>query len=146
MEYSKNSTTFAYTKKINKMGYKPSFKWTDELAMDFAKISIMAGFCSENTLNQFKAHHEQKKREDRIKRVVVGKRGMNEDGSRFYYDCRGVKWTLKREVLDNLTYYIAESEKNEGIKEKFLSDVYLMIDKKAESENITKNNFEEILK
>jgi len=128
------------------MGYKPSFKWTDELAMDFAKISIMAGFCSENTLNQFKAHHEQKKREDRIKRVVVGKRGMNEDGSRFYYDCRGVKWTLKREVLDNLTYYIAESEKNEGIKEKFLSDVYLTIDKKAESENITKNNFEEILK
>jgi hypothetical protein len=128
------------------MGYKPSFKWNDELAMDFAKISIMAGFCSENTLNQFKAHHEQKKREDRIKRVVVGKRGMNEDGSRFYYDCRGVKWTLKREVLDNLTYYIAESEKNEGIKEKFLSDVYLTIDKKAESENITKNNFEEILK
>jgi hypothetical protein len=128
------------------MGYKPSFKWTDELAMDFAKISIMAGFCSESTLNQFKAHHEQKKREDRIKRVVVGKRGMNEDGSRFYYDCRGVKWTLKREVLDNLTYYIAESEKNEGIKEKFLSDVYLTIDKKAESENITKNNFEEILK
>jgi hypothetical protein len=146
LEYSKNSSIFAYTKKINKMGYKPSFKWTDELAMDFAKISIMAGFCSENTLNQFKAHHEQKKREDRIKRVVVGKRGMNEDGSRFYYDCRGVKWTLKREVLDNLTYYIAESEKNEGIKEKFLSDVYLMIDKKAESENITKNNFEEILK
>ena len=128
------------------MGYKPSFKWNDELAMDFAKISIMAGFCSESTLNQFKAHHEQKKREDRVKRVLVGKRGMNEDGSRFYYDCRGVKWNIKREVLDYLTYYIAESEKNEGIKEKFLSDVYLMIDKKAESESITKNNFEEILK
>jgi len=135
------------------MGYKPSFKWTDELAMEFAKLSTMGSYgifedtkSIEDKLNKFKAYQEQKKREDRIKRVVVGKRGMNEDGSRFYYDCRGVKWTLKREVLDNLTYYIAESEKNEGIKEKFLSDVYLTIDKKAESENITKNNFEEILK
>jgi hypothetical protein len=128
------------------MGYKPSFKWTDELAMDFAKISIMAGFCSENTLNQFKAHHEQKKREDRIKRVVVGKRGMNEDGSRFYYDCRGVKWNIVRHKLDKNTFYVAESEKNEALRDKFLNDMYITIDKKAESENITKNNFEEILK
>ena len=128
------------------MGYKPSFKWNDELAIDFAKISIMAGFCSESTLNQFKAHHEQKKREDRVKRVLVGKRGMNEDGSRFYYDCRGVKWTLKRINVDNFTFYRAESEKNESVQDKFLSDVYLRIDKKAEGETITKNNFEEILK
>jgi len=128
------------------MGYKPSFKWNDELAIDFAKISIMAGFCSENTLIDFKKFHEQKKREDRVKRVLVGKRGMNEDGSRFYYDCRGVKWTLKRMVVDNFTFYVAESEKGEGLRDKFLSDVYLRIDKKAEGESITKNNFEEILK
>lgn len=135
------------------MGYKPSFKWTDELVLEFAKLNTMGSYgifedtrSVEDKLIKFKAYQEQKKREDRIKRVVVGKRGMNEDGSRFYYDCRGVKWTLKREVLDNLTYYIAESEKNEGIKEKFLSDVYIMIDKKAEGESITKNNFEEILK
>lgn len=128
------------------MGYKPSFKWNDELAMDFAKISIMAGFCSESTLNQFKAHHEQKKREDRVKRVLVGKRGMNEDGSRFYYDCRGVKWNLKRIEVDNFTFYSAESEKNEAVRDKFLSDIYLKIDKKAEGESIAKNNFEEILK
>ena len=127
------------------MGYKPSFKWNDELAMDFAKISIMAGFCSESTLNQFKAHHEQKKREDRVKRVLVGKRGMNEDGSRFYYDCRGVKWNLKRIEVDNFTFYSAESEKNEAVRDKFLSDIYLKIDKKAEGESIAKNNFEEIL-
>lgn len=128
------------------MGYKPSFKWNDELAIDFAKISIMAGFCSESTLNQFKAHHEQKKREDRVKRVLVGKRGMNEDGSRFYYDCRGVKWNLKRIEVDNFTFYSAESEKNEAVRDKFLSDIYLKIDKKAEGESIAKNNFEEILK
>lgn len=128
------------------MAYKPTFKWTDELAMDFAKISIMAGFCSESTLNQFKAHHEQKKRDERVKRVLVGKRGMNEDGSRFYYDCRGIKWTIKREVLDNYTYYIADSEKNECIRTKFLSDMYFDIDKKAEGEKITQNNFQEILK
>ena len=126
------------------MGYKPSFKWTDELAMDFAKISIIAGFCSESTLNQFKAHHEQKKREDRVKRVLVGKRGMNEDGSRFYYDSRGVKWNIKRMEVDKFTFYVAESQNGETLRDKFLSDVYLRIDKKAEE--ITQNNFQEILK
>jgi hypothetical protein len=138
-----------HTLKINIMGYKPSFKWTDELAIDFAKISIktfMNGNSVESTLVDFKKYHEQKKREDRIKRVLVGKRGMNEDGSRFYYDNRGVKWTLKRIEVDNFTFYRAESEKNESVQDKFLSDVYLRIDKKAEGESITKNNFEEILK
>jgi len=131
------------------MGYKPSFKWNDELAIDFAKISIktnLIGSSVESTLIDFKKFHEQKKREDRIKRVLVGKRGMNEDGSRFYYDCRGIKWTLKRIKVDNFTFYRAESEKNESVQDKFLSDVYLKIDKKAEGESITKNNFEEILK
>jgi len=131
------------------MGYKPSFKWNDELAIDFAKISIktnLIGSSVESTLIDFKKFHEQKKREDRIKRVLVGKRGMNEDGSRFYYDYRGVKWTLKRLEVNGFTFYRAESEKNETISEKFLSDIYLRIDKKAEEELVTKNNFEEILK
>jgi hypothetical protein len=135
------------------MAYTPKFKWNDELVLEFAKLSTLGSYgifedtrSIEDKLSKFKMHVEDRKRQDRIKRVVVGKRGMNEDGSRFYYDCRGVKWTLKREVLDYLTYYIAESEKNEAVKEKFLSDVYLVIDKKAEGESIAKNNFEEILK
>lgn len=134
------------------MGYKPSFKWTDELAMDFAKISIMAGFCSESTLNQFKAHHEQKKREDRVKRVLVGKRGMNEDGSRFYYDCRGVLWNIVRHELDNNnTFYVAESKKNEALRDKFLNDMYITIDNYVDNLIVngttTSNlNLQEILK
>jgi hypothetical protein len=98
----------------------------------------------EDKLVKFKAHQEEKKREDRIKRVLVGKRGMNEDGSRFYYDNRGVKWTLKRIEIDNFTFYRAESEKNETLQDKFLSDVYFKIDKLADK--VFENNFEEILK
>lgn len=135
------------------MGYKPNFKWNDELVIEFAKLSTMGSYgifedakSIEDKLNKFKAHQEEKKREDRIKRVLVGKRGMNEDGSRFYYDCRGVKWTLKRIEVSGFTFYRAESEKNESVQDKFLSDVYFKIDKKAEGESITKNNFEEILK
>ena len=153
MEYPKNSITFAQTKKTNIMGYKPNFKWNDELVLEFAKLHTMGSYgifedtrSIEDKLNKFKAHQEQKKREDRVKRVLVGKRGMNEDGSRFYYDCRGVKWNIKRIEVDNFTFYRAESEKNESLQDKFLSDVYLNIDKKAESESLTKNNFEEILK
>jgi len=135
------------------MGYKPNFKWNDELVMEFVRISTLGSygiFQEAKTIGEklikFKAHIEAKKREDRVKRVLVGKRGMNEDGSRFYYDNRGVKWTLKRIEVDNFTFYRAESEKNESVQDKFLSDVYLRIDKKAEGESITKNNFEEILK
>jgi len=135
------------------MSYKPNFKWTDELVLEFAKLSTMGSYGIfedtkgiEDKLNKFKAHQEQKKREERIKRVIVGKRGMNEDGSRFYYDYRGVKWTIKRIVVDTFTFYSADSERNESIKEKFLSDIYLRIDKSVEKEFITQNNFEEILK
>jgi len=133
------------------MGYKPNFKWNDELVMEFVRISTLGSygiFQEAKTIGEklikFKAHIEAKKREDRVKRVLVGKRGMNEDGSRFYYDCRGVKWNLKRIEVDNFTFYSAESERNEAVRDKFLSDIYLKIDKK--SEEITQNNFEEILK
>lgn len=133
------------------MGYKPNFKWNDELVLEFAKLSTIGSYgifegmkSIEDKLTKFKAVKEQEKREDRIKRVLVGKRGMNEDGSRFYYDSRGVKWILKRISVDNFTFYSAESERNEAVRDKFLSDIYLKIDKKAEE--ITQNNFEEILK
>lgn len=134
------------------MAYKPNFKWNDELVLEYARFSIKAKpfIPSEFTLERFKKFHEEKKREDRIKRVIVGKRGMNEDGSRFYYDCRGVKWNLKRIAVDNFTFYSAESERNEAVKDKFLSDIYLKIDKKAEeteeTEIISQNNVQEILK
>ena len=135
------------------MSYKPKFKWNDELVLEFAKLSTMGSYGIfddakhiEDKLTKFKTHKEEQKREERIKRVIVGKRGMNEDGSRFYYDYRGVKWTIKRSIIETMTFYVAESEKNEAVKTKFLSDIYLIIDKRAEKELITENNFEEILK
>lgn len=135
------------------MAYKPNFKWTDELVMEFVKLSTLGSYgIFENArtigekLTKFKAHIEAKKREDKIKRTIVGKRGMNEDGSRFYYDIRGIKWTIKRVELDNDTSYIAESEKDEAFRTTFLSDVYLQIDHKANMEKLTENNFSEILK
>lgn len=135
------------------MSYKPKFKWTDELVLEFAKLSTMGSYGIfedtkhiEDKLTKFKIHKEEEKREERIKRVIVGKRGMNEDGSRFYYDYRGVKWTLKRSVSDNITLYVAESEKNETFRTKFLSDVYWIIDKRADEILIKENNLQEILK
>lgn len=135
------------------MAYKPHFKWTDELVMEFVKLSTLGSYgifqearTMSEKLIKFKAHIEAKKREDRIKRVIVGKRGMNEDGSRFYYDLRGIKWNIKRIEFDSGTSYIAESEKDETFRTTFLSDVYLYIDQKANVEKLTENNFQEILK
>ena len=136
------------------MAYKPNFKWNDELVSEFAKLCILGTNnmyedtrTVEEKLIKFKELIEKKKRDERVKRVLVGKRGMNEDGSRFYYDTRGIKWIIKREELDNETYYIAESNKNEAIRTKFLSDIYFDIDKKCETElsKIAENNLKEIL-
>lgn len=128
-----------HKQKTKTMAYKPNFKWNDELALEFAKLSTMGSYglfedtrSIEDKLTKFKAYVEQRKREEKIKRVVIGKRGMNEDGSRFYYDCRGVKWNIKRIELNMNNSYIAESEIDETIHTTFLGDVYLDIDRKAE--------------
>jgi len=138
------------------MAYKPNFKWTDELVLEFAKLSTLGSYGIfedtkhiEDKLYKFKLHVDYRKSEDRIKRIFIGKRGMNEDGSRFYYDYRGVKWTLTRIAinpsLDNRTSYQADSEKGEFLRTKFLTDMYRLIDEKADKV-LTQNNFEEILK
>jgi hypothetical protein len=136
----KNRPTFALTK-TNTMAYSPKFKWNDLLVLEFAKLSTMGSYgifedtrTLEEKLNKFKQVAEKKIKDERRLRILIGKRGMNEDGSRFYYDKRGVKWTIKREVLDNTTYYVADSEKNECVREQFLSDTYSSIDKITETE------------
>lgn len=141
------------------MAYKPSFKWTDELVLEFAKLSTLGSYgifegavSIEDKLIKFKAQQEAKKREDRVKRVLVGKRGMNDDGSRFYYDNRGVRWTIRRTIIHHsVPFYVADSERNEAIREKFLSDLYIEIDKLVDrlivNGTATSNfNLQEILK
>lgn len=138
------------------MAYKPNFKWTDELVIEFAKLSTLGSYgifdgmkSIGDKLEQFKKVNAEKQREEKYKRKQVGKRGMNDDGSRFYFDKRAIKWTIKRLYLDstpNSAYYTAETEKGESIRTKFLDSVYFEIDKYVESEMITKNNFVEILK
>lgn len=120
------------------MAYTPKFKWTDELVMEFAKLSTMGSYGIfedtkriEDKLSKFKEHKAQKTIEERIKRVTIGKRGMNDDGSRFYYDLLGVKWNIKRVSFDGITFYSAESNNDEALRTKFLSDVYIAIDKRA---------------
>lgn len=142
------------------MGYSPKFKWNDELVYEFVKLAtagsygVFAGLRTlDEKLSKFKAYVEDRNREARTIRVLAGKRGMNEDGSRFYYDNRGVKWTIQRVVIDNESYYIAESEKNEAFRLKFLSDIYLTIDRetyKQSNSNQTEinlsNDLQKILK
>lgn len=138
------------------MSYKPNFKWNDLLVLEFTKLASMGAYgIFENTrsiedkLDKFKIHIEEKIRETKKKRVLVGSRGMNEDGSRFYYDVRGIKWNLKRIKVSNITYYIADSEKGETLNTEFLSDMYYKIDTFSRTkltELAEKINLEEILK
>lgn len=133
--------------------YKAQFKWTDELVLEFTKLSTMGSYGIfedtrniEDKLDKFKLVTEQRKRELKKKRVLVGSRGMNEDGSRFYFDSRGIKWNIKRVALPNDNSYTAESELNEAFRTTFLSDVYLQIENQASKQIEVKKNLEEILK
>ena len=124
------------------MAYAPKFKWTDELVLEFAKLSTMGSYGIfddtrniEDKLDKFKQVYGKKIRDERRLRSLIGKRGMNEDGTRFYYDYRGIKWTIKRCELSTITYYIAESENNESVRKEFLGDTYIAIDRLVDSKN-----------